>query len=225
MNEIYKIDISRELSDVYFTSDTHFGHEKIAVNRGFASAQEHDDWIIKNWNARVQPEDTVIHCGDFLVGVKDNPKSYCENILKQLNGNILLIWGNHISGVKQIYREELFRRGWSSLEAYPLTVNKLTFLGNENLFKIKLKDKTRFVFCAHFAHRIWIDSGRGVLHACGHSHGNDGGSNEDCKIARRLDVGIDKYPNLISINEFLTVMRSKSDEILDHHTKNTNPSF
>jgi len=80
-------------SGVFFTSDTHFGHENIIkyCKRPFANAAEMDDTIIKNWNSVVGPNDTVFHLGDFAWG---NPHIW-NNALNKLNGHIHLILGNH----------------------------------------------------------------------------------------------------------------------------------
>ena len=47
--------------------------------------------MIANWNAIVGKEDFVYHLGDFALGEKKN----VQIITKQLNGNIVLIRGNH----------------------------------------------------------------------------------------------------------------------------------
>ena len=80
-------------SGVFFTSDTHFGHENIIkyCKRPFANADEMDDTLIKNWNSVVGPNDTVFHLGDFAWG---NPHIW-DNALDKLNGHIHLILGNH----------------------------------------------------------------------------------------------------------------------------------
>lgn len=80
-------------SGVFFTSDTHFGHENIIkyCKRPFANADEMDDTLIKNWNSVVGPNDTVFHLGDFAWG---NPHIW-NNALDKLNGHIHLILGNH----------------------------------------------------------------------------------------------------------------------------------
>ena len=78
---------------LFFTSDTHFGHENIITfcNRPFESIEEHDRVLIQNWNSVVTPDDTVFHLGDFCFG---NGYKWYE-ILGQLNGHIYLIRGNH----------------------------------------------------------------------------------------------------------------------------------
>lgn len=80
-------------SGIFFTSDTHFGHSKIIeyCKRPFSSIEEHDRALIQNWNNTVGQDDTVFHLGDFAYG----NSQFIANIIKQLNGNIILIKGNH----------------------------------------------------------------------------------------------------------------------------------
>ena len=80
-------------SGIFFTSDTHFGHSKIIdyCKRPFSSIEEHDKILIQNWNNIVGQDDTVFHLGDFAYG----NSQFIDNIIKQLNGNIILIKGNH----------------------------------------------------------------------------------------------------------------------------------
>ena len=80
-------------SGIFFTSDTHFGHSKIIdyCKRPFSSIEEHDKTLIQNWNNVVGQDDTVFHLGDFAYG----NSQFISNIIKQLNGNIILIKGNH----------------------------------------------------------------------------------------------------------------------------------
>ena len=80
-------------SGIFFTSDTHFGHSKIIdyCKRPFSSIEEHDKTLIQNWNNVVGQDDTVFHLGDFAYG----NSQFVSNIIKQLNGNIILIKGNH----------------------------------------------------------------------------------------------------------------------------------
>ena len=82
-----------EAKHLFFTSDTHFGHENIIkfCNRPFANAQEMNETLINNWNRVVGPDDTIFHLGDFAFG-----GSYLwNNMLDRLNGHIHLVIGNH----------------------------------------------------------------------------------------------------------------------------------
>lgn len=50
-----------------------------------------DKSLIDNWNSLVSPTDTVYHLGDFSFASKEDT----EAIVKSLNGNKILIRGNH----------------------------------------------------------------------------------------------------------------------------------
>jgi hypothetical protein len=71
------------MSRVFVASDPHFGHESMAIKRGFSGAEEHDELIIKNWNAVVSKRDTVYLLGDITM---ETSKHYHQ--LTRLNGLI-----------------------------------------------------------------------------------------------------------------------------------------
>jgi calcineurin-like phosphoesterase family protein len=83
---------------VFLISDTHFGHEKTCTVfkredgsplRPFSSAEEMDEFMVKAWNERVRPNDKVYHLGDVAIARKS------LGILRRLNGDKVLIRGNH----------------------------------------------------------------------------------------------------------------------------------
>ena len=77
----------------WFTSDTHFGHERIIelAKRPFKNADEMNETIIDNWNALVQPDDFVFHLGDVALGkIADTLP-----LVGRLNGRKILVVGNH----------------------------------------------------------------------------------------------------------------------------------
>ena len=82
-----------EAQKFYFTSDTHFSHENIIkyCKRPFTSIDEHDHELITRWNSKVPEDGVVFHLGDVAFG---DPGRINE-ILKQLNGKIYLVIGNH----------------------------------------------------------------------------------------------------------------------------------
>ena len=87
-----KYDIE-EGSNIFFTSDTHFGHNNILkyTQRPYANINEHDEGLIANWNSVVSPDSIVFHLGDVAFA---SPERAAE-ILSQLNGHKILILGNH----------------------------------------------------------------------------------------------------------------------------------
>lgn len=217
-------------SKLFLVSDLHFGHLKIAEKRGFANAGVHDEHLIKTWNERVRPCDIVLNLGDMILGCGDKGREKLDSLLDRLNGYQYFIFGNHNSGVKTVYWEECEKIIPNKVEIYPITYRSMTFLGSSILAHVKTPDregrKNHFVFCSHFAHRIWIDSSKTTLHACGHSHSSDKMSNEDYKVGKRLDVGIENFGGPISFDKFLSIMDTKNvDTSIDHHNEETSPSF
>ena len=92
--------------EYWFSADCHFSHVNIIkyCNRPFKTIEEMDKTIIKNWNSRIKPEDTVYHIGDFAFKTLNNKHgiSRAKEFESQLNGKIVHIKGNHDrnSGVK-----------------------------------------------------------------------------------------------------------------------------
>lgn len=82
------------MNNVWFISDTHFGHKNIlkyeAELRPFNTIEEHDEQLIENWNKYVKKNDIVWHLGDVAFGVET-----LNNILPRLNGRKRLVLGNH----------------------------------------------------------------------------------------------------------------------------------
>ncbi len=86
-----KLDSSKQ--GIWFTSDTHFGHNNIIkfCNRPWNTVEEMDEALIANWNAIVKSDDIVFHLGDFAFATNGRWKE----IIQRLNGHIYLIVGNH----------------------------------------------------------------------------------------------------------------------------------
>jgi calcineurin-like phosphoesterase family protein len=78
----------------YYISDLHFYHKNLISrmdNRPFDTVEEMNEYMIKQWNKKVRKNDEVIVIGDLSFG--DGEQT--NEILKQLNGTIYLIEGNH----------------------------------------------------------------------------------------------------------------------------------
>lgn len=78
---------------VYAIADLHFGHEKIAVLRGFASAAEHDDALVEAWNRIVHKRDVVYVLGDV----------FRVDRVPELHGIKKLALGNHDTRPVSVY--------------------------------------------------------------------------------------------------------------------------
>lgn len=104
--------------NVFITSDHHFFHRKIIsfFDRPFRNIQEMNEVLIQKWNNKVKDGDLVFHLGDFAVCW--NYKTIKE-IKDRLNGNIILILGNHDN------KTRILKGGISVADSYVVTINKL----------------------------------------------------------------------------------------------------
>lgn len=85
------------MPNVFLISDTHFGHTGVTKFlrddgtkvRPWDNCDEMDAVLIENWNNTVSKKDTVYHLGDVVMNRR------CLNTLYKLNGEKILIRGNH----------------------------------------------------------------------------------------------------------------------------------
>lgn len=154
----------------FFTSDSHFGHRNIIkysnrvdpeTGQQFdltpQGVEKMDETMISIWNSIVRPNDEVYHLGDFSMG-----RTAVPNIVRRLNGNIHLVWGNHDSD--QVRSLEC----WASSQPY-----------------LEIKEQGQHLVLCHYSMRVWNRSHHGAIMLYGHSHGSLPGNNQS------LDVGVD----------------------------------
>lgn len=90
---------------IWIMSDLHFCHNKefVYIPRGFKSVEEMNAALVKNINDRVKEDDDFYILGDCVLGDIDKG----IELLKQLNGNKYLAFGNHDSPQKiERFKEE-----------------------------------------------------------------------------------------------------------------------
>lgn len=78
------------MSIVRFIGCLHLGHKAIARHRGWESAEEHDAFLIQEWNKVVSKRDTTYIVGDITM---EKPNDYYK--LDLLNGRKIVVLGNH----------------------------------------------------------------------------------------------------------------------------------
>ena len=164
---------------IWFTSDTHLGHENIIrlCNRPFASAQEMDAAIIGNINAVVQPEDTLYILGDFAHRCgRDEIAAYRDRIACR---NVRLVLGNHDSC------PDVFGKVEPYVELRPKQYADVLMKG------MPRKDLPMLVLM-HYPIVEWNGFYHNSIHLHGHIHA-DHLYNVRCRDAhlRRYDVGVD----------------------------------
>lgn len=95
------------MSNVFYTSDTHFQHQMVAGLRGYDTVEEHDEDIIDTWNRHITKRDIVWHLGDVTL----SGLTRVAPILSRLNGTIHLVAGNH-DLVHPMHRRNGEQRRW-----------------------------------------------------------------------------------------------------------------
>lgn len=163
---------------IFFTSDTHFGHERIIELEGrpFDSVESMNEALIDNWNSVVRDGDTVWHLGDAVMG------SFAENVqaLGRLNGMIQLVPGNH-DRVSSVYHakpaaRERFRQ---------MYIDQGVRIRDEWVSLTHI-DLSHFPFTDdRFPEMCPVDDGQWLLHGHVHSEWRVNG--------RQINVGVDVW--------------------------------
>ena len=185
------------MSEIWFTSDLHFGHKNIVeyCNRPWTFEQQ-DEELVKRWNSRVGLFDEVYHLGDFTFAGRKKAKAIIE-LIKGLNGKITFIKGNHC-------QDGL----WEEIEKA-----NLAHVVEVCQYKEITIDRTKVVMC-HYPFETWNKAHHGAWHLHGHCHGSL------APRGKRLDVGIDNHPDhqVFSLTEVKIHMAKQEFAIVDHHT-------
>lgn len=204
----------------FFTSDTHFHHRAQAERRGFATVEDMNECIVRDWNARVQPGDTVYHLGDLSFAGYERTAA----IVKRLNGHIHIVPGNH-DEEKLLFRLHLdlsLGAPGTRLSVKP----PLMDLKLSRPLPDGTSDVDRFTLC-HFPLLVWNRAHYGAMHLHGHSHGNltyptrgiPGSFSAPLQKPRMMDVGVDTRPSWApySLDEVREFMKDRVHLAHDHH--------
>ncbi|RDY30040.1 metallophosphoesterase [Lachnotalea glycerini] len=161
---------------LYFTSDTHFYCKKppFIGKHLFQSCEEKNEYIIRQWNSVVKPEDEVYLLGD----VSDGTGEQTNEILKRLNGTKYLVIGNNDKYLKDSQFDQ-------SLYVWTKQYYELRTLN------------TKFALF-HFPIEVWVGYDNDRAHLHGHLHS----LKATREPIRRYEVGVDShYGKPVSIEE------------------------
>jgi calcineurin-like phosphoesterase family protein len=197
--------------NIWFTSDSHFGHTNIAGPkistwssgyRDFNSVHEMNMALVDGINKYVKEDDILYHLGDWSFGGVQNIFQFRNYIICK---NIHLILGNHDQHIidKEIkYHDTSF----NPVELFSSVQDVLTL----DIGKTK-------IFLSHYSHRVWLGSHKGVIHLYGHSHGSipDYGKSMDVGV----DVAFKKFGEYrpFNIGDITNIMSKRTIEKIDHH--------
>jgi calcineurin-like phosphoesterase family protein len=170
---------------VFYTSDIHLGHGRVADLRGFTSTRDHDRAIADGWRSEVTDRDTVYVLGDVAV----SGFTYALEFLAGLPGRKHLIAGNH-DPVHPMHRRTFAGKLPAFLDVFE-TVSPF----------LRRKLAGRELLLSHFPYVEWGDGpgregsryeqyrlpdlGTPLLH--GHTHGTEQGHGHS------LHIGVDAW--------------------------------
>ena len=110
------------MGNIYITSDLHFGHDRefIWSARGYKCVEDMNFQQVMKFNSVVTNDDEVWLLGDSTLGDLEEGLYW----LKQLNGKIHVVLGNHDTATREIAYKEL---GWDVHVAARLKYKKINF--------------------------------------------------------------------------------------------------
>lgn len=143
----------------FFTSDIHFGDERIMrlCGRPFLTVHEMNEYIVGKWNKKVGREDTVWILGDSV-----DPEFFTASVLNRLNGRINLLVGNHDVAVYGQIMDET-----------KVNVFTESFVYFDNSIFPNMKISEHNVVMCHYPIMEWNGIERGWIHLYGHVHNKD----------------------------------------------------
>lgn len=132
---------------IWVTSDLHLNdHNMLQTNRTqFQNIEDHNEYIIKQYNSCVGKDDLVYILGD----VGFTPRQELSKLIKRLNGRKILIVGNH----DQLSDGEYLQMGFIQVLRHPFYYNDHIILSH---YPVKEAYNNKWVYNIH-----------------GHLHGND----------------------------------------------------
>lgn len=190
----------------FWTSDIHWGHKKLAKERGYADVETMDADIIDRINAVASSYlDTIYILGDMSF---HKPKD-TANILNRIIAQKVLIKGNHDNRKLSVARGGLpppVDRELSEFHYYLERRFQVTWLDSGALrFEVPL------ICMFHFPMMHWKDQHKGAWHLHGHLHGTPSGV-----PGKIMDVGWDKHGKLLTLEDIAAYMDTKPLRI-NHH--------
>jgi len=223
--KLYKpLKILNEDTNILFWGCTHINHNPrwdnpIWKQRGYNSADNHKDGVIKNWNQKANEETDGVLLGDVMFGGGGADEFF--NILNRLRfKNLYIQAGNHFAGFHQ---------------ALELTDENGDYNFNENKKVIFLSNyfeafvNGQPIAFSHYPILSYNGQAKGAFHLFSHVHGNLGKS----KIGKAYldsgvkayEVSVEKNPSPINFSELKKIMRDRENVSFDHHSAETQNPF
>jgi calcineurin-like phosphoesterase family protein len=173
-------------NNVWFTSDTHYGHSNIVRGvtnwrnvegeipveqvRDFSTVEDMNSLMIENINKNVSSSDWLIHLGDWSFGGYDKIQEFRE----QINcNNIVLILGNHDHHIQRDVPK--FRKMFNHIAHY------------EELKITRTNEANNTLILCHYPIISWNQMHHGSFMLHGHQHLK---GEKKFGQGKRLDIGL-----------------------------------
>lgn len=145
--------------NVFFTSDFHLFHNNVLRfdNRPFEDVNEMHIAIENGWNEVVGPDDYVIYMGDLSFARRED-KASVEKLIKNLNGTIHYVMGNHDK-----YEEIKKHKKFVSVNDYLDLFVRFKKEGSDEVSEVMF-------CCMHYPIYAWNKKHHGSYHIHGHCH-------------------------------------------------------
>lgn len=223
------------MSNIFFTSDTHYGHKNIASKnesqwkagwRDYKNIHDMNQDLVKQINKIVGTDDTLYHLGDWSFGGIENIWKFRKQIACQ---NIHLILGNHDHHIEEnkllenchYYGSDPLDIADGAWSTFSSQVYSQKLFSSVSHYK-EIKTPAGIIVLSHYGHRVWHGSHKGWIHLYGHSHGSLP------MYGKSMDVGVDSARVLLGeyrpfyLSEVVQLMRDRSIDFPDHHSSETN---
>ena len=177
---------------IWWTADLHLNHVNIIEAsycperlKTFGNLENMNQELILRWNSRVRSGDTVILVGDAVMG----RVSEAEDLIRQLNGSIILIEGNHDRSPKA-------RR--MMLESRLLEIHRRIEFEVDGIGKILVQHHPAKELCSDYA-----------LFICGHIH-------QHWRVSEKMiNVGVDVWNyQPVTLSEILKTYEQEKNSCL-----------
>lgn len=172
-----RIDYKGDLDKLFFTSDSHFLHERILefCHRPFESNEHQTEELIRRWNEVVPEDGIVFHLGDLCwTGNID----FIARLNERLNGSINLVYGNH--DMTNRLDREVIKNIFKSYGGNTMDIASI----------LVRNDNNKQLICCHYPMLYW-PTNTIMLHGHVHSGPTSTASDKMTFHPMRYDVGVD----------------------------------
>ena len=229
---------------LHFTADTHYWHKNILSYCGrtkFMTKAEELDYranpggkiristtsielmnneLIDLTNKYVQPDDILIHNGDFCFGDISQMRAIRRRIPCS---RLYLVIGNHDKEI--VYNLEPPPWKDRSLSMFKIPpIGKISGVFDAVFARTELNYQGETLSLNHYAQVVWNKSHHGASHLYGHSHASlEPWMNVHLPASKTIDIGVDNIYRLygeyrpVSFDEFYQRFSTYKTIAVDHH--------